>query len=67
MERIWRCHSKKRIRIAEELADVLIYSYMMADNMNFNIEDIILEKLEKNKEKYPIKEAKGVNKKYTEL
>lgn len=58
---------KKRIRIAEELADVLIYSYMMADNMNFNIEDIILEKLEKNKEKYPIKEAKGVNKKYTEL
>lgn len=40
---------------------------MMADNMNFNIEDIILEKLEKNKEKYPIKEAKGVNKKYTEL
>ncbi|MCY1573116.1 nucleotide pyrophosphohydrolase [Staphylococcus pettenkoferi] len=44
----------KRERIAEELADVLIYSYMMADNMNFDIDEIIEEKLKKNEEKYPV-------------
>lgn len=44
----------KRERIAEELADVLIYSYMMADNMNFDLDEIIEEKLKKNEEKYPV-------------
>lgn len=46
-----------RERIEEELADVLIYSYMMADNLNFNIDDIIAKKLVKNNEKYPVPES----------
>ena len=41
-------------RVEEELADVLIYSYMMADNLNLDIDDIISKKLIKNAEKYPI-------------
>ncbi|WP_101495047.1 nucleotide pyrophosphohydrolase [Latilactobacillus curvatus] len=40
-------------RVKEELADVLIYSYMMADNLNLDIDEIINEKLIKNAEKYP--------------
>lgn len=35
-------------RLAEELADVLIYSYMLADNLDFDINEIIRKKLEKN-------------------
>lgn len=54
-------------RIKEELADVLIYSMMLADNLNLNIENIIEEKLEKNNEKYPVSRSKGTNKKYTEF
>ncbi|AVQ34020.1 nucleotide pyrophosphohydrolase [Staphylococcus muscae] len=46
-----------RERIEEELADVLIYSYMMADNLNFDIDDIIEKKLVKNNEKYPVLES----------
>lgn len=42
-------------RVKEELADVLIYSYMIADNLNLDIDDIIAEKLIKNAQKYPIK------------
>lgn len=57
----------KRERIAEELADVLIYSYMIADNLEMNIDDIIREKLKKNAIKYPVEKAKDSNKKYTEL
>ncbi|MFT8606945.1 nucleotide pyrophosphohydrolase [Liquorilactobacillus ghanensis] len=54
-------------RIKEELADVLIYSYMMADNLDFDIDEIISEKLKKNNNKYPIELSKGNNKKYNEL
>lgn len=43
-------------RLEEELADVLIYSYMMADNLGFDIDDIIEKKLMKNAVKYPINE-----------
>ena len=59
--------AKSLERIKEELADVLIYSMMLADNLQLDIEQIIEEKLEKNKAKYPVKLSKGNNKKYTEL
>lgn len=39
--------------IKEELADVLIYSIMMADHYDLNLDDIINEKLKKNLIKYP--------------
>ena len=53
--------------LKEELADVLIYSIMLADNLDLNIADIIESKLQKNAEKYPVEKAKGNHKKYTEL
>ena len=59
--------SEKQERLAEELADVLIYSYMLADNLDFDISDIIRKKLVKNSEKYPIDKSKGNNTKYKEL
>ncbi|KAF1301630.1 MULTISPECIES: nucleotide pyrophosphohydrolase [Enterococcus] len=46
-------------RLKEELADVLIYSYMMADNLNFDIDEIIEEKLQKNAQKYPVEKSRG--------
>ncbi|PTO39791.1 nucleotide pyrophosphohydrolase [Enterococcus mundtii] len=55
------------VRIKEELADVLIYSYMMADNLNLDIDTIIEEKLEKNNQKYPVEKSKNNKEKYTEL
>ncbi|AGM98835.1 nucleotide pyrophosphohydrolase [Streptococcus iniae] len=54
-------------KIKEELADVLIYSYMMADNLNLDIDEIISEKIKKNELKYPVSKSKGLAKKYTEL
>lgn len=54
-------------RIKEELADVLIYSYMLADNLNLNIDSIIDEKLRKNNEKYPVSKSRGNNNKYTDF
>jgi len=54
-------------QLKEELADVLIYSYMMADNLGLDIDKIIDEKLQKNISKYPINKSYGKNAKYTEL
>jgi NTP pyrophosphatase (non-canonical NTP hydrolase) len=53
--------------IKDELADVLIYAYMLADNLNLDIDDIIERKLIKNKEKYPVEKSRNNNSKYTEL
>ena len=54
-------------RISEELADVLIYSIMLAENMGFNINEIIENKLKLNNEKYPIQNVYGHAKKYNDL
>ena len=59
--------TKSLNRIEEELADVFIYSIMLADNLGLNIEKIIDEKLENNAVKYPVEISKGSNKKYNEL
>lgn len=53
--------------LKEEIADVLIYSYMLADNLDLNIDELIKEKLEKNNLKYPIEKSKDSKHKYDEL
>lgn len=67
----WRSSEEAKVEslehLKEEIADVLIYTLMMADNLDLDVTDIIREKLEKNGVKYPISKAKGSNKKYTEL
>ena len=54
-------------RIKEELADVLIYSHMLASNQELDIDEIIAAKLEKNTIKYPVDKSRGNKEKYTEL
>ena len=53
--------------VCEELADVFTYCIMMADKLGVNPEEIILNKLEKTKKKYPVEKAKGVSTKYDKL
>ncbi|RIN14819.1 MazG-like family protein, partial [Staphylococcus warneri] len=43
------------------------YSYMFADNLDFDINEIIEQKLVKNAEKYPVDKSKDNNSKYNEL
>lgn len=58
---------EKSEKIAEELADVLIYCTLMADAMGLDMEQIIANKLEKNEEKYRVEKSFGSSIKYTEL
>ena len=58
---------KAKDEIAEELADVAIYLFELADNMKIDLSHAILKKLEKNAKKYPVIKAKGSNLKYNKL
>src|SRR5688572_14013382 len=46
--------SQKKEAILEELADILIYCLSLADVLECNVAEIVLAKLAKNKEKYPV-------------
>src|SRR5690606_10733281 len=54
-------------KVKEELADVLEYALLLADAYDFDVNAIVLEKIARNAEKYPVDKAKGSAKKYTEL
>lgn len=54
-------------KIKEELADVFAYAFLLAEKYKLDVKEIVLDKISKNGEKYPIEKAKGSAKKYDEL
>ena len=54
-------------KIKEELADVLAFALLLADKHGFDVKKIILDKIKRNGEKYPVSKAKGTAKKYTQF
>lgn len=45
--------------IRDEVADVLIYLLFLSHDLDINLPEAILQKLEKNREKYPREEYRG--------
>lgn len=58
---------KRREKIEEELADVVIYALEFANIGRIDLAKAIESKLAKNAAKYPVEKAKGRSVKYTEL
>ena len=54
-------------KVKEELADIFNYAILIADKYDLDVKQIVLEKLAKNAQKYPIDKAYGSAKKYNEL
>lgn len=63
----WQDEAKNIDDLKDEIADVLTYVIMLCDNNNFDMDEIINNKLKKNIEKYPVDKAYGSSKKYYEL
>jgi dCTP diphosphatase len=59
--------SIKRGKIADELADVVIYAIEFANATGLDISAAIEAKMVANAKKYPVEKAKGRADKYTEL
>lgn len=53
--------------IKYELADVLIYSMLLANDLELDPEEIVKNKIEKNRSKYAVEKSYGVKTKYTDL
>ncbi len=65
---LWKDASEADInKVKEELADVFAYAFLLAEKYNLNVRDIVLDKIKRNAEKYPVDKAKGTAKKYNEL
>jgi dCTP diphosphatase len=57
----------KRAKIAEELADVVIYALEFANATGLDVAASIEAKIAANGRKYPVEKARGRSVKYTEL
>lgn len=65
---LWKDASEADIsKVKEELADVFAYAFLLADKYNLDVSEIVMDKIKKNAEKYPVEKAKGSAKKYNEL
>lgn len=58
---------ERRSEISEEMADVAILLFEMADNLGVNLAEAIEAKMAKNAAKYPVEKSRGSNRKYNEL
>lgn len=54
-------------KVREELADVVNYCILMADACGLDLDEIVMEKIKQNAQKYPVEKAFGNKEKYTEL
>jgi len=67
-EFLWKKHEDAIIeKVKEELADVFAYAFLLAEKYDFNVKEIVLEKIKKNGVKYPVEKAKGTATKYKDL
>jgi NTP pyrophosphatase (non-canonical NTP hydrolase) len=60
-------HPIKRIKIEEELADIILFALQFANMAKIDVSSIVEAKIAQNALKYPIAKAKGRSDKYTEL
>ena len=65
---LWKDSKDANIeKVKEELADVFAFAFLLAEKYNLDVKEIVLEKIKKNAEKYPVDKAKGKATKYNEL
>lgn len=59
--------TSKLEEMKEELSDIFIYSILLADRLQINLDEVIQAKIAKNAEKYPVEKSFGKSSKYTEI
>jgi NTP pyrophosphatase (non-canonical NTP hydrolase) len=54
-------------RLKEELADVFAFAFLLAKKYDFDVRQIVSDKIESNRKRYPVDKSKGNARKYNEL
>jgi NTP pyrophosphatase (non-canonical NTP hydrolase) len=63
-------HARAQLRLGqvkEEIADLGMYLFELADNLGIDLLEAMADKLKKNEENYPVEKARGRSDKYTEM
>ena len=61
-------NDKKKLSLVEdEIADIFVYLMRIISKTDIDLESVVLAKLKKNVQKYPVEKAKGNSKKYNEF
>jgi dCTP diphosphatase len=53
--------------VQEELADVLTYCHLLAARLGLDVDQIVLDKLDVTRSKYPVERSRGRSTKYDHL
>ena len=65
---LWKSAEDANIeKVKEELADVFAYALLLAEKYELDIDRIVLDKINRNAEKYPVNKSRGTATKYTDL
>lgn len=67
IEEVEQYVAQHKAEVKDEIADIALYLFEMADNLGIDLIKAMEEKLAKNEAKYPVEKAKGKHTKYTEL
>jgi len=67
VEEVEKYVKQNHAEIQDEIADIALYLFELADNLGINLVEAMEKKLEKNKMKYPVEKAKGKHTKYNKL
>lgn len=60
-------HDADDAKVRDELADVLTYCLLLASRLGADPGELILDKLARTREKYPVEKSRGRSTKYDEL
>jgi len=63
----WQNQKENIDNVKEELADIMSYCLLMCEEYQFDVKEIIANKIKKNEKKYPINKAYGKADKYDKL
>jgi NTP pyrophosphatase (non-canonical NTP hydrolase) len=66
-EEVIKYVEENKEEIQDEIADIALYLFELADNLEIDLLNAMEKKLEKNKNKYPVEKAKGKHTKYNKL
>lgn len=65
---LWKSQEDVELdQVKEELADVFAYAFLLSEHYDLDVKEIVLDKINKNAQKYPVEKSKGSSKKYTDL
>ncbi|MCQ9208031.1 MAG: nucleotide pyrophosphohydrolase [Omnitrophica bacterium] len=66
-EEVEKYARKNHDEIKDEIADIALYLFELADNLGVNLLEAMEQKLSKNASKYPAEKARGKHTKYNKL